>query len=754
MKLLYKLCLSTLLIAMPAIMIIGFFSFTSTESALEEAISSQQLELTRQTMDKIDRSLYERVNNILTVAQDKQIETFLAQKSHDTRQIETTNAKLGKFALLTGPWDNLSLLDSTGGVLAAFDKTTVGQSILGSHVTQETLNQVLAGEFYYSDVFLDQKSNQPTMLFMGSVRNEQDPKQPTVGLVAGHLSWPVVVEILQGTSSGDVELFSEQGVKVAGNNSGNGLQGDAGANLTTDELAAIKNNAMIARHKRDREEVLASYAVEKGYLGYAGNRWTLKIETPTKQAFLPALNAALSSTLLVTVVSIVANGLLLFFVLRFIKPIQQLTTTARQIAAGDLTRRVSITSKDEIGNLAVTFNQMTDKLQALYRGLEDKVREKTAQLSEKVIEIEQKNAEDEAILESIGDGLIVVDKHTKTLLINPVAAAILGVNPKTDTGKSTFDLFPLYDEQDKLLPKQQRPLFQVLDSGQKLAATVHFVDKDKRKLALALTTTPVVQGGKTIGAIQIIRDITKEKEVDRMKTEFISLASHQLRTPLSAIKWFTEMLLSGDAGKLNTDQTDFATNIADSTERMIQLVNSLLNISRIESGRIMVSPQPTDLKELVTGIFNDLKAKIEQKRQTLIISVHQDLPKINLDPRLIGQVYLNLLTNAIKYTPKDGEISVLVSKKDGMVISQVTDNGYGIPKDQQDRVFQKFFRASNAVKVETDGTGLGLYLIKAVIESSGGKLWFESEEGKGTTFWFSIPLSGMKAKEGEVTLDA
>jgi two-component system, OmpR family, phosphate regulon sensor histidine kinase PhoR len=421
----------------------------------------------------------------------------------------------------------------------------------------------------------------------------------------------------------------------------------------------------------------------------------------------------------------------------FARSINDIKASAQRMANGDFSQSLKVGSRDELGELAGTFNQMSDRLRESYQRLA----------------LEKQR--DEALLGSMSEGLIAVDKQGKIVLINNVAVQLLELpTPQSLIGSSLFDVAKFHTAKDAPLPKMHHPAAITLEKGKANGDVFTFHHKDATKILINVNANPVLLEGEIAGAIIVLRDVTKEKEIDRMKTEFISLASHQLRTPLSAIKWYTEMLLSADAGKLNPDQNDFAQNIYDSSERMIELVNSLLNISRIESGRIIVDPKPTDLKELVSGIIADLKAKTEEHQQTLVISVHRDLPKINLDPRLIGQVYMNLLTNAIKYTPKGGEISVFISKKGNQVLSQVTDNGYGIPKSQHDKVFQKFFRAENIVKVETDGTGLGLYLIKAIIESSGGKIWFDSEEGKGTTFWFTLPLSGMKPREGEVTLDA
>jgi PAS domain S-box-containing protein len=449
-------------------------------------------------------------------------------------------------------------------------------------------------------------------------------------------------------------------------------------------------------------------------------------------------NTIRTTVLMVILAALTAVLLGVIMTSRLTQGLSRLKTAARRIANGDFSETTPITSNDEIGQLGATFNQMSTRLRDSYRRLA----------------VEKQR--DEAILVSMGEGLIAVDEKGEVVLMNPIAASMFELGDAAAMiGKRLPEEIVLYSGNDKEpMPNDKSPIATVLTSGERVNDIIGFQVKDGKRVLYNVNAAPIVLDGKIVGAIAVARDVTKEREIDRMKTEFISLASHQLRTPLSAIRWFSEMLVAGDAGKLLPEQLEFANNIADSTERMIALVNALLNISRIESGRIMVDPKPTDLKELVGGIVNDLKAKTEERQQTLIISVHDDLPKINLDPRLIGQVYLNLLTNAIKYTPKGGEVSVFVSKKDDQVVSQVTDNGYGIPKEQQGRLFEKFFRASNAVKVETDGTGLGLYLIKAVVESSGGKIWFESEEGKGSTFWFSIPLSGMQARKGEVTLES
>jgi len=280
------------------------------------------------------------------------------------------------------------------------------------------------------------------------------------------------------------------------------------------------------------------------------------------------------------------------------------------------------------------------------------------------------------------------------------------------------------------------------------------IKKDGTKIAVADSAAPLKdKDNKVFGCVVVFRDVTKEREIDKMKTEFVSLASHQLRTPLSAIKWFLEMVLGGDAGKINEEQKELLQQASESNERMINLVNGLLNVSRIESGRLTLEPKLTDLVKLSKTVISEVNPIIKAHNQKLNFLASKDIPKVNIDPKLISQVIANLLSNASKYTPARGKIDFNIQVKDKDIIFTVKDNGMGIPQSQQNKIFEKFFRADNVVSTDTEGTGLGLYVAKAVVEASGGNIGFNSTEKKGSTFWFRLPLSGSKGIKGEKSLE-
>lgn len=228
--------------------------------------------------------------------------------------------------------------------------------------------------------------------------------------------------------------------------------------------------------------------------------------------------------------------------------------------------------------------------------------------------------------------------------------------------------------------------------------------------------------------------------IDRIKNEFITLASHQLRTPLSVVNWYTEMLLSGDVGKLTTEQKSYLQEIYHSSQQMVSLVNSLLYISRLEMGAQAEEPTMTDIRKMVNDVIDDQSLIIKKKKLHFEKTTHYSSGEMMIDNKQFKVVLQNLLKNAVKYTPDFGKIFLTIQSDRNKIYLVVKDAGIGIPKHQQSRVFSKFFRADNAKIMDTEGTGLGLYIVKSIVNSFGGKVWFESEENKGTTFHVTIPL--------------
>ena len=248
---------------------------------------------------------------------------------------------------------------------------------------------------------------------------------------------------------------------------------------------------------------------------------------------------------------------------------------------------------------------------------------------------------------------------------------------------------------------------------------------------------------------------TPKKSVARKPpSDFVSLVAHQLRAPLTSLRWFVKMLMEGEAGKLNRNQKILVSNVYQLVGDMVARINFLLQIGRVESGRLEIKPEFLNLLSLTQDILEILKPQTKQKELKVVIQTKPAiLTNLMVDKDIIWNVIQNLLANAIAYSSNKGRIAIYIIYNAKVVKYLVRDYGIGIPAKEQPKIFNKFYRARNAIKFLPVGTGLGLALTKSLVGCWGGKIWFKSKEGKGSTFGFTIPLGGMRAKTGEVTLN-
>ncbi len=349
--------------------------------------------------------------------------------------------------------------------------------------------------------------------------------------------------------------------------------------------------------------------------------------------------------------------------------------------------------------------------------------------------VEEKN-KTLAIITNFTDGLLFFDKEDKLSLVNPVAEDFLAVEATEIIGKPFSELadFPKLKVLAGLLREAAKRIFK------------EEIELEK-ELILEVSTIPVMREKEKLGLLVVLHDITREKLVERMKTEFVSLTAHQLRTPLSAIKWTLKMVLDGDLGKITKEQVEFLERTYNSNERMISLINDLLNVTRIEEGRYLYKPILAQFEDLVEEIVNNYKPEIKRKNiKFQFEKPERKVPKVKIDMEKMRLAITNLLDNAIRYTLPKGKVTVSLKYEEKKIKFSVEDFGIGIPKDQQKRLFTKFFRGANAIRIETEGSGLGLFLAKNIVEAHGGEIWFESEENKGSTFGFTLPV-GKELKE-------
>jgi PAS domain S-box-containing protein len=347
----------------------------------------------------------------------------------------------------------------------------------------------------------------------------------------------------------------------------------------------------------------------------------------------------------------------------------------------------------------------------------------------------------DALFTSIGDGAIATDEVSRIVRINKAALNILGYTREDVINKWYPGTIVAVNEDGSEVSLLDRSISKAFITGKSITENSYYLNKNGQKIPVSITVSPILIDGRPVGAINLFRDITQEYEIDRIKSEFISLASHQLRTPLSSIKTYSHMLLEGFMGALNEDQIKALESVVDASDRMNQLTDTLLNITRIEAGSMTISKKEVEICSLAEKVIKEQSLDAEAKNISVTLNAPKKSTLVNTDKFIIKEILTNLLSNAIKYTPDNGKVSIEIKSAKDEVVCRVVDTGIGIPKNAQEQIFDKFYRAPNVAERDTTGTGLGLYLIKSLADRINIPIWFESEEGKGSSFCFSLPAA-------------
>ncbi len=346
----------------------------------------------------------------------------------------------------------------------------------------------------------------------------------------------------------------------------------------------------------------------------------------------------------------------------------------------------------------------------------------------------------EIAVESMGEGCFIINRQGLVIRANKIALNLHTYKEKDIIGQKLLSKVKILNVNKEVIKTANRPIVKAIISGRPVYDYVYLKRKDKKIIPIFVSAAPIIQNGKPIGVIEIFRDISMEEAVDQMKSEFISLASHQLRTPLTSIKTYSHMLLDGYMGTIDKQKRPALEVIVTASNRMNELIANLLDITRLESGAIVAERKTVDIIQVINEVLDEMQTLAKYKSITLkLVLKGKESVKIRSDRSIITEILANLVSNAIKYSKEKGIVTIIVTPASDKIIVTVKDNGLGIPAQAKKQVFSKFFRAPNAIRLESNGTGLGLYLVKGLVDELDGHISFTSQENKGTAFKVSLP---------------
>lgn len=452
----------------------------------------------------------------------------------------------------------------------------------------------------------------------------------------------------------------------------------------------------------------------------------LKITLLTSLGILIPLFISLSlihNLVVSIVIGVLATIIISTLIFLFLKPLKDLIKSAEGLASGNFNQRVDIRSGDEFEEVGNSFNAMSVKLSQTFLNLE----------KEKDLAVAQKNKLDE-VLSSIIDGIIAIDFNKNIILSNKAAQEITGYTASELQNQSIDKFIHLFVDYIEILPQSYCQV--------NFNKSVKLIGKEGKQTKINIMTAKVAEVTTNLNCILILHDLSKEEELERMKLDFVSMASHELRTPLTSIVGYLSVFTDENKGKLPKEESDLIDKALISARELLILVQNLLSVNKIERVQMSVSIEPTDYLPILSKTMEDLKNLSNQKNIVLTLNPpEQPLPKVLTDPIKIEEVITNLVANAINYTNPGGKVEVTIQASPSEVTTSVSDTGVGIPKEAIPHLFNKFFRVSNTTQQASKGTGLGLYISKSIIEKLNGKIWVQSELGKGSKFSFTLPLA-------------
>ena len=419
---------------------------------------------------------------------------------------------------------------------------------------------------------------------------------------------------------------------------------------------------------------------------------------------------------------IISAALASFALFLALRPLSKFVEASKVLSGGNLNFKLNIKSHDELEEVADAFNLMSDKLGTSFQKIE----------SENNSIYSERNRFN-AVLSSVIDGIIALDFNKNVIFVNKAAEGITGLTQTQLFGKPLSQFVHFFDGGEEIVaPTYCDPSFN---------KSVMLSSEGGSQIKVYLSTSKI-EGENQQGCLLILHDLSKEEELEQMKLDFVSMASHELKTPLTSIIGYLSVFINENKGKVANEDLNLLEKSLISAQQLYTLIQNILNVNKIERDQMAVSSQAVDYQPILTKVTEDLRNQAQQKNITLNLNLPAEvLPKVIADPIRISEVITNLAANAINYTNPGGRVDITAQVSPSEITTIVSDTGIGIPADALPNLFNKFFRVSNTKQQSSKGTGLGLYIAKEIITKLNGKIWVESEAGQGSKFYFTLPIT-------------